>query len=273
MPPILGVVGSFDRIQEYCNYTDLSLKDENYYEPGHTDYHDESEIHLLAPNGPAEPLDTPHDDAISLRSQGFKWSENGPVVLEDIQADIGRGAITAITGPVGSGKSSFLSSILGEMIDLSPENRQRATQPYCKHIAYCSQQPWLENTTVRRNILSSSSYEKKWYDEVVFACGLGADLKQLQRGDQTTISNRGLNLSGGQKQRIVSTISRLPTVFAVFTNAHDRCRLSLEPSMQENGSSYSTIYSAVWMLIQLTSSLPVCLVREELFAGSKPPSC
>ncbi|KAM0472660.1 hypothetical protein ACHAPX_008621 [Trichoderma viride] len=202
MPPILGVVGSFDRIQEYCNYTDLSLKDENYYEPGHTDYHDESEIHLLAPNGPAEPLDTPHDDAISLRSQGFKWSENGPVVLEDIQADIGRGAITAITGPVGSGKSSFLSSILGEMIDLSPENRQRATQPYCKHIAYCSQQPWLENTTVRRNILSSSSYEKKWYDEVVFACGLGADLKQLQRGDQTTISNRGLNLSGGQKQRI-----------------------------------------------------------------------
>ncbi|KAM0458751.1 hypothetical protein ACHAPV_005740 [Trichoderma viride] len=203
MPPILGVIGSFDRIQEYCNYTDLSLKDENYYEPGHTDFHDESEIHLLAPGGPAEPLDAPHDDAISLHSQGFKWSENGPVVLKDIQVDIGREAITAITGPVGSGKSSFLSSILGEMIDLSsPENRQRAAQPYCKHVAYCSQQPWLENTTIRRNILSSSSYEKKWYDEVVSACGLGADLKQLQRGDQTKISSRGLNLSGGQKQRI-----------------------------------------------------------------------
>lgn len=220
MPPILGVIGSFGRIQEYCNYTNLSLKDENYYEPGHTDFHDESEIHLLAPGGPAEPLDAPHDDAISLHSQGFKWSENGPVVLKDIQVDIGREAITAITGPVGSGKSSFLSSILGEMIDLSsPENRQRAAQPYCKHVAYCSQQPWLENTTIRRNILSSSSYEKKWYDEVVSACGLGADLKQLQRGDQTKISSRGLNLSGGQKQRIVSTTSRLPKVSAVYTNA------------------------------------------------------
>ncbi|EHK47560.1 multidrug resistance-associated protein [Trichoderma atroviride IMI 206040] len=203
MPPILGVVGSFDRIQEYCNYTDLSLKDDNYYEPGHTDYHHGSEIHLLAPNGPAESLDAPHDDTISLHSRGFKWSENGPVVLKDIQVDIGREAITAITGPVGSGKSSFLSSILGEMIDLSsPENRQRSTQPHCKHIAYCSQQPWLENKSIRRNILGSSSYEKKWYDEVVSACGLGADLKQLQRGDQTKISSRGLNLSGGQKQRI-----------------------------------------------------------------------
>lgn len=214
MPRVLGCVGSFDRIQEYCNYTDVSLKDENYYEPGNTDSHDESETHLLAPDGPAEPLDAPHDDAFSLHSQGFKWSENGPLVLKDIQVDIGREAITAITGPVGSGKSSFLSSILGELIDLSsPENRQRLTQPYCKHTAYCSQQPWLENTTIRRNILSSSSYDKKWYDEVVSACGLGTDLKQLQRGDQTNISSRGLNLSGGQKQRIVSTASRLPKSF------------------------------------------------------------
>jgi ATP-binding cassette subfamily C (CFTR/MRP) protein 1 len=206
MPSVLGCVGSFDRIQQYCNYTDLSFKDENYYEPGHTDYHDESEIHLLAPDGRADLLDVAHDDAISLHSPGFKWSETGPVILKDIHVDIGREAITAITGPVGSGKSSFLSSILGEMIDLSsPESRQRAIQPYIKHIAYCSQQPWLETTTIRRNILSSSSYDKKWYDEVVSACGLDPDLKQLQRGDQTRISSSGLNLSGGQKQRIVST--------------------------------------------------------------------
>lgn len=214
MPQVLGCVGSFSRIQDYCNYTDVSLKDENYYEPGHSDYRDEPEIHLLAPGGPDEPLDAPHDDAISLHSQGFKWSESGPVILKDIQVDIDRESITAITGPVGSGKSSFLSSILGEMIDLSsPAIRQRETRSYCKHIAYCSQQPWLENTTIRRNILSSSSYEKKWYDEVVSACGLDTDLKQLQRGDQTNISSRGLNLSGGQKQRIVSTDSRLPAAY------------------------------------------------------------
>ncbi|UKZ71355.1 uncharacterized protein TrAtP1_012315 [Trichoderma atroviride] len=77
MPPILGVVGSFDRIQEYCNYTDLSLKDDNYYEPGHTDYHHGSEIHLLAPNGPAESLDAPHDDTISLHSRGVQMDSRG----------------------------------------------------------------------------------------------------------------------------------------------------------------------------------------------------
>ncbi|KAM0245872.1 hypothetical protein ACHAQJ_010417 [Trichoderma viride] len=170
LPQVLQCVGSFNRIQEYCNYTDISLKDENYSEPGYTDLRHESEIHLLAPDGPAEPFDAPHDDAISLHSQGFKWNKNGPTILKDLQVDINREAVTAITGPVGS--------------------------------AYCSQQPWLENTTVRQNILSSSSFVRKWYDEVVFACGLDADLKQLQRGDQTNIGSRGLNLSGGQKQRI-----------------------------------------------------------------------
>lgn len=274
MPQVVGCVGSFDRIQEYCNYTDVSLKDENYYEPGHTDFRDESEIHLLAPEETDEPLDTPHDDAISLHSRGFKWSESGPVILKDIQVDIGREAITAITGPVGSGKSSFLSSILGEMIDLSsPESRQKAIQPYCKHVAYCSQQPWLENTTIRRNILGSSSYEKQWYHEVVSACGLGTDLKQLQRGDQTNVSSRGLNLSGGQKQRIVSTTSPLPKSFCSILTQYGRYRLSLELSMQENRLCYSTTYLAAWMLIQSTSSLPVCLVKGGYFAGSEPPSC
>jgi ABC-type bacteriocin/lantibiotic exporter with double-glycine peptidase domain len=214
LPQVLQCVGSFNRIQEYCNSTEASLKDENYYDPGHTDLRHESEIHLLAPDGPSEPFDAPHDDAISLHSQGFKWNKSGPVILKDIQIDIDREAITAITGPVGSGKSSFLSSILGEMIDTSsPESQQRATQQYCKHIAYCSQQPWLENTTIRQNIVSSSSYEKKWYDEVIFACGLDADLKQLQRGDQTNVGSRGLNLSGGQKQRIVSDAKQLHKSF------------------------------------------------------------
>lgn len=205
LPQVLQCVGSFDRIQQYCNYADVSLKDENYYEPGRVDFRDESEMHLLAPDGPSEPLDAPHDDTISLHSQGFKWSKNGPVILKDLQLDINQEVITAVTGPVGSGKSSLMNSILGEMIDTSsPEDQSKAVQQHCKHIAYCSQQPWLENTTIRQNILSSSPYEKKWYDEVVSSCGLNADLKRLRKGDKTSISSRGLNLSGGQKQRIVS---------------------------------------------------------------------
>ncbi|UKZ81279.1 hypothetical protein TrVFT333_009051 [Trichoderma virens FT-333] len=170
LPQVLQCVGCFDRIQQYCNYADIALKDENYYKPGHVDLRDESEIHLLSPDGPPEAFDAPHDDTISLHSQGFKWSRNGPVILKDLKLDISQESITAITGPVGS--------------------------------AYCSQQPWLENTTIRNNILSSLPYEKRWYDEVISSCGLNADLKRFKKGDKTNISSRGLNLSGGQKQRI-----------------------------------------------------------------------
>ncbi|KAK4073442.1 uncharacterized protein Triagg1_5268 [Trichoderma aggressivum f. europaeum] len=184
LPQVLQCVGSFDRIQQYCNYADVDLKDENYYEPGHVDLRDESEIHLLAPDSPPEPFDAPHGDTISLHSQGFKWSKNSPTILKDLELDISQEAITAITGPVGS------------------EGRPKVSRQYCKHVAYCSQQPWLENTTIRNNILSSSPYEKKWYDEVVSSCGLNADLSRFKRGDETTIGSRGLNLSGGQKHRI-----------------------------------------------------------------------
>lgn len=203
LPQVLQCVGCFDRIQQYCNYADVDLKDENYYKPGHVDLRDESEILLLAPDSPPEPFDAPHGDTISLHSQGFKWSKNGPAIFKDLELDISQEAITAITGPVGSGKSSLMSCILGEMIDISsPEGQPKESRQYCKHVAYCSQQPWLENTTIRNNILSSSPYERKWYDEVVSSCGLNADLNHFKKGDKTNIGSRGLNLSGGQKQRI-----------------------------------------------------------------------
>ncbi|KAK1456724.1 ABC transporter [Colletotrichum cuscutae] len=69
-------------------------------------------------------------------------------------------------------------------------------------MAYCSQSPWLENGTLRQNILGISVFEKKWYDSVVSACGLEADLQALEKGDLTVIGSNGVNLSGGQKQRV-----------------------------------------------------------------------
>ncbi|KAI8231960.1 ABC transporter [Colletotrichum sp. SAR 10_86] len=71
-----------------------------------------------------------------------------------------------------------------------------------EEIAYCSQAPWLENGTVRQNILGVSAYEEKWYNTVALACGLEPDFQALQKGDFTVVGSQGSNLSGGQKQRI-----------------------------------------------------------------------
>ncbi|PRD31029.1 UNVERIFIED_CONTAM: Canalicular multispecific organic anion transporter 1 [Trichonephila clavipes] len=69
-------------------------------------------------------------------------------------------------------------------------------------VAYASQQPWIQNTTLKNNILFSKPFSKKFYDEVIEACGLKPDLEILPGGDQTEIGEKGINLSGGQKQRV-----------------------------------------------------------------------
>jgi ATP-binding cassette subfamily C (CFTR/MRP) protein 1 len=76
-------------------------------------------------------------------------------------------------------------------------------------IAYCSQQPWLENGTIRQNVVGISTYDREWYATVKFACSLDADIEGPQKGDSTSVGSKGLNLSGGQKQRIVSANTQL----------------------------------------------------------------
>lgn len=68
--------------------------------------------------------------------------------------------------------------------------------------AYAAQLPWLENATIRNNILFGSSFEQDRYDDVVRVCALTADLAMLSAGDDTEIGEKGINLSGGQKARI-----------------------------------------------------------------------
>lgn len=71
-------------------------------------------------------------------------------------------------------------------------------------VAYCSQTPWLANSSVMENIIGFSTYEKDWYDKVVSACALEKDIEQLPHGRHTVVGSQGVALSGGQKQRLVS---------------------------------------------------------------------
>ncbi|XP_036105463.1 multidrug resistance-associated protein 4 isoform X12 [Molossus molossus] len=116
--------------------------------------------------------------------------------LQDLSFTVRPGELLAVVGPVGAGKSSLLSAVLGE---LSPSQGLVTVHG---RIAYVAQQPWVFSGTVRSNILFGKKYEKERYEKVIKACALTKDLELLEDGDLTVIGDRGTTLSGGQKARV-----------------------------------------------------------------------
>uniref|UniRef100_A0A8C2NXL5 ATP-binding cassette, sub-family C (CFTR/MRP), member 4 n=1 Tax=Capra hircus TaxID=9925 RepID=A0A8C2NXL5_CAPHI len=102
----------------------------------------------------------------------------------------------AVVGPVGAGKSSLLSALLGEMPLIQGNVNIHG------RIAYVSQQPWVFPGTMRSNILFGKKYEEDRYKEVIKACDLEKHLQNLKEGDQTVIGDGGTPLSEGQKTRV-----------------------------------------------------------------------
>ena len=116
--------------------------------------------------------------------------------MSKIDVEIKHGELVAVVGLVGAGKSSFLSAILGEMIKLQGDVRRSG------RTAYVAQQAWIQNLTVRNNILFGKTHEDTLYSKVIEKCCLATDIQQLPAGDATEIGENGINVSGGQKQRI-----------------------------------------------------------------------
>ncbi|KAL1805463.1 hypothetical protein ACET3Z_028531 [Daucus carota] len=140
------------------------------------------------------------DTAVEIVDGNFTWdsksSSTDTSVLKDINFKVSHGMKVGICGTVGSGKSSLLSCILGEMPRISGEVKFSGTK------AYVSQSPWIQSGTVQENILFGRDMCRTRYDQVLEACCLKKDLEILSFGDQTVIGEKGVNLSGGQKQRI-----------------------------------------------------------------------
>uniref|UniRef100_A0A8C7IGV6 Multidrug resistance-associated protein 1 n=1 Tax=Oncorhynchus kisutch TaxID=8019 RepID=A0A8C7IGV6_ONCKI len=106
------------------------------------------------------------------------------------------GSLVAVVGHVGSGKSSLLSALLGEMEKLEGSVSVKGS------VAYVPQQAWIQNATLKDNIVFGQERKESWYHRVVEACALLPDLEILPAGDGTEIGEKGVNLSGGQKQRV-----------------------------------------------------------------------
>uniref|UniRef100_A0A2K5LVY3 Multidrug resistance-associated protein 1-like n=1 Tax=Cercocebus atys TaxID=9531 RepID=A0A2K5LVY3_CERAT len=136
------------------------------------------------------------DHAIEFTDASFSWDKTGMPVLKDLNIKIPEGALVAVVGQVGSGKSSMLSAILGEMEKLTGVVQRKGS------VAYVSQQAWIQNCILQENILFGSIMKKEFYEQVLEACALLPDLEQLPKGDQTEIGERGVNISGGQQHRV-----------------------------------------------------------------------
>ncbi|KAK9451594.1 P-loop containing nucleoside triphosphate hydrolase protein [Limtongia smithiae] len=115
--------------------------------------------------------------------------------LHDLNFCIKKGELIVITGFIGSGKTSLLASLVGEM------KQTGGKMNLVGRVAYCPQ-PWIQNSTLRDNILFGQPYDEEKYNRVIVNCALQSDLDILPAGDMTEIGERGINISGGQKSRV-----------------------------------------------------------------------
>lgn len=152
-----------------------------------------SEVPLLR----SRPENQPPD---SLQIKGsFKWHPEGVPVLHDLDLAVPRGKLVGVVGSVGSGKSTLVQAVLGELYpDLSKECK--VSRPIV--VAYCSQVPHIAEGTLKENVLFGQPLDEERYNVAIKTASLEADLKVLPGGDSVPIGGRGITLSGGQKARI-----------------------------------------------------------------------
>ncbi|CAM1314160.1 ABCC2 (predicted) [Pycnogonum litorale] len=140
------------------------------------------------------------ENDIVLSNCTFCWSKResrmGKGILKNINLKIKRGSLVAVIGQVGSGKTSLISAILGEMVNCKGYVNVHGS------VSYVPQLAWIRNSTVKDNILMYKGHVKSTYECIIDRCDLRKDLDILPGGDQSEIGDMGINLSGGQKQRI-----------------------------------------------------------------------
>ena len=138
----------------------------------------------------------PPDSSKNGEDSSSTLTEVEPFKLHGLGFSVGRNELIAVIGGVGSGKSSLLAALAGDMRRTNGSITMGATR------AFCPQYAWIQNTSVKENILFGKDYDRRWYESVVDACALLPDLEMLPNGDLTEIGERGITVSGGQKQRL-----------------------------------------------------------------------
>ncbi|KAF8885695.1 multidrug resistance-associated ABC transporter [Gymnopilus junonius] len=164
-----------------------------------------------------------HEGIIGFNNATFSWSND---IQDGMQTPSSRafrlcidgnlafkkGCINLIVGPTGSGKTSILMALLGEIHFIPTSLDSWYNLPRSGGVAYAAQESWVQNETIKDNILFGSPYDEERYQKVIYQCGLKRDLELFEAGDMTEVGEKGLTLSGGQKARV--TLAR-----AVYSSA------------------------------------------------------
>ncbi|XP_078621240.1 ATP-binding cassette sub-family C member 9-like [Branchiostoma floridae x Branchiostoma japonicum] len=153
-----------------------------------------------APSSPQAHHDLADDVSVEVRDGSFTWEpESQTANISGINLVVSKGKLTIVVGQVGSGKSSLMSAMLGEMRTLEGQvlwNKEHNT------VSYATQRAWLLNASLRDNVTFGLPFDYIRYQQVISACCLQPDIDILPAGDLTEIGEKGINLSGGQKQRV-----------------------------------------------------------------------
>ncbi|KAF8157940.1 multidrug resistance-associated ABC transporter [Crassisporium funariophilum] len=180
-----------------------------------TDFLQNTELLDSFTNSTAEivPISNVQDGKFGFKNAAFSWSaesSNGSstpsrrsftLYVKD-ELLFKRSCINLIIGPTGSGKTSMLMALLGEMHFIRSDSNSWFNLPRHGGVAYAAQESWVQNETIRENILFGSPFDETRYKKVIKQCALERDLELFETGDHTDVGERGLTLSGGQKARI-----------------------------------------------------------------------
>ncbi|KAG6041161.1 hypothetical protein E4U41_005799 [Claviceps citrina] len=189
-------IQSFLLIKDKADYREFIAEPEAPLPSRSKRYHHASEpgLELSALSGPTRDMSSV---VVHVRQANFITSDQRTELLYNIDLQLSAGSVSIVVGPVGCGKSSLLRGILGELHLLSG-----AVQLATSSVAYCDQDPWLRNVSLRENILGTSPFDQEWYDQVVVACSLERDIAFLPCRDKTLAGSGGMALSGGQRRRV-----------------------------------------------------------------------
>ncbi|KAF7617316.1 multidrug resistance-associated protein [Aspergillus flavus] len=190
MPALAQAVSCFDRIDEYLTVDpqspNRSMSTNSIARPS-----DDGVELQQKPSGAL-----PEGLLASFHAATISKSPDAEAVFDRLTLNVRRG-VTMITGPVGCGKTTLLESILGASFV-----KTGSVVASLSRAAYCSQVPWIQNQTIRQNIVGPNGFDEKWFKYTCWACGLENDLQTISDGDSHMAGSNGISLSGGQKQRI-----------------------------------------------------------------------